>query len=86
MKHEGKIYNCECHEHKLEYEVMDDMHFLTFWTHGTEGDKPSFVTRLAEAWRVLTGKKLQGFWGVILDKDEIQKLADDINESKNADI
>jgi hypothetical protein len=80
----NNVYKCECRGHYLEHEYEEEtkVHYLTFWTHGTEGEKPSLLRRAQEAWRVLTGKRLRGFWGVILNKEEAFKLSDDILSSQ----
>jgi hypothetical protein len=74
------LYECECQGHLLEHEYDSEFkqHYITFWTHGTRGEKPSFMRRLKEALRVLRGKELQGFWGVVLDNEEAQRLSSDI--------
>jgi len=76
----SNFYKCSCYGHILEHEFHEDdkTHDLTYWTHGVYGEKVSFRRRAAEAWRVLLGKKLKGFWGVILTDEEAKKLATDI--------
>ena len=78
------IYKCECHGHLLEHEYDEEykQHYISFWTHGTEGEKPSFWRRVQEAWRLIRGKKLRGFWGVILSEEEAQRLSSDIQSSE----
>jgi hypothetical protein len=72
------IYKCECHTHLLEHHFEENLHYLNFWTHGANGEKPTLKRRIAEAWRLLTGKSLQGFWGVVLSREEALKLAETI--------
>ena len=78
------LYECECHGHLLEHEYDSEFkqHYITFWTHGTQGETPSFIRRLKEAWRVIRGKELQGFWGVVLNDEEAQKLSSDIENAE----
>lgn len=77
------FYKCQCSLHLLEYEYdkKEDSHYISFWTHGVHSHKPSFIRRFREAWRLLTGKSLNGFWGVILSDEDAQRLSSNIKNS-----
>jgi hypothetical protein len=80
------IVKCECLGHQLEHQFDkdDNFHYISFWTHGAEGEYPSLRSRISEAWKVLLGKKLRGFWGVVLSDENAQKIARSIKEKKQS--
>ena len=85
---DAKFYECECSAHLLEhqYDEEDSHHYISFWTHGVQGERISFWRRLKAAWNLIIGRDVDSFWGVILSRDNAQALAQSILKDNNAEL
>lgn len=82
------IVKCDCYGHLLEhtYDEDEQSHYVSFWTHGVHGEKLSWKRRIRVIWKLLRGKNVNNFWGVILNPENAQKIADSITSSNEKSL